>query len=104
MYTSIHVFRYTVKPPIKRPPPISPQGWPNTIVHKKHKLQYHHHHQSSLRHRTHKALNFKTYNFSKAVNPKKLAAAKTPTTSASLTFISYSFSYKAERARAKAEK
>ena len=77
------------------------QGWPNTgsTVHKKHKLHklhhYHHHHQ---------ALNFKTYNFSKAVNPKKLAAAKTPTTSASLTFISYSFSYKAERARAKAEK
>ena len=78
------------------------QGWPNTTVHKKHKLQ--HHHQSSSRHRTHKAINFKTYNFSKAVNPKKLAAAKTPTTSASLTFISYSFSYKADRARAKAEK
>lgn len=51
-----------------------------------------------------KSTNFKTYNFSKAVNPKKLAAAKTPTTSASLTFISHSFSYNAERARAKAEK
>lgn len=47
---------------------------------------------------------FSTYNFSKAVNPKKLAAAKTPTTSASLTFISLSFSYNAERARAKAAK
>lgn len=45
-----------------------------------------------------------THNFSKAVNPKKLAAAKTPTTSASLTFISLSFSYSAERARAKAAK
>ena len=45
-----------------------------------------------------------SYNFSKAVNPKKLAAAKTPTTSASLTFISLSFSYSAARARAKAAK
>lgn len=53
---------------------------------------------------TYKGKNFVTYNFSKAVNPKKLAAAKTPTTSASLTFISHSFSYSAERARAKAAK
>lgn len=36
------------------------------------------------------------------MNPKKVAAAKTPTTSASLTFISLSFSYNAERARANA--
>lgn len=78
---------YTVKPPIKRPPPPFLQG--NGL--KQVQLYI-------------KSTNFKTYNFSKAVNPKKLAAAKTPTTSASLTFISHSFSYNAERARAKAEK
>ena len=49
-------------------------------------------------------LQFITYNFSKAENPRKFAAANTPTASASVTVISLSFSYNAARARAKAEK
>ena len=49
-------------------------------------------------------LQFITYNFSKAENPRKFAAANTPTASASVTVISLSFSYNAARVRAKAEK